>query len=595
MNDSNEIGNSKANVLSVFHDVLTYIPGNGNVSGVLIVAKNDNELIFWWRDYPEPKSFLTADKNEKAKFSIILRTSNIQKVMINYQKDEPYLLFSTIQPANMHQFLFSPGTSTELISFAQLLSLFQCFKQSTDKGKVSENESNTLETAVNYIADSFTSTKSRYHLYEFNVENDQISIPIDFTTSGLLPQSVVYVKPDLHIISQFKIVAEDYTKNPITEKELDSFKSLNELKNAVMNRGLDPSIRSVVWPLIFGIIPFDKDKRESILKRRVEEYIKIRNQWLTMSKMQLKNYLPVREAFSTIRVDVKRTHLPESILQMDVDLDDQSDLNQVDDGYGSEYDNNNPGTEENSRQIIYWSRILTNILRTFTMWNLDVRYTQGLNDFVANFINIFCHMFKTDKIQAEALTFWCFASFVELNSSGLIAEDLMAKQSLELPKVFEIIEKFHPACAKWLRMNGVNDLSFLISSFILVYGRSFSQESVSRIWEALVCVEAPWLFLRYFSASLIILSFPSFQQIPNCSSGKLVSMLDRIFYNQEIGAVIGVSLKMMNASFSSNKDEIKSYRKKKIPISTLKSGGIVLFQPYVTYNIAYDSAGPLFE
>lgn len=580
--DSNEIGKLKADVLTAFHRVSTYIPGHGSISGAFIVAKNENELIFWWRDYPEPKSYFSADKDEKAKFSIILRTNNIQKIMVNYQQNEGYILISTIQPANMHQFLFPTESSNQLLSFAQILSLFQNFKPNTNQKK---NENKSLETAVNFIADSYSSTESRYHLYEFTIEHNQLSIPIDFSIAGLLPQSAVYVKPDLHIISQFKIVSDDYTKNPITEKEIDTFKTIEELKSAVMSRGLEPSVRSIVWPLIFGVIPFDKSKREVILKKRIDEYITIRKQWQTMSKMQLKNNLPVREAFSTIRVDVKRTHFSDVILQSEKEGQNEEE---------NENNNQNEDDETNENSS-YWFDILTSVLRTFTMWNLDVRYTQGLNDFVVNFMTVFHKMYQEDKDKAEALTFWCFASFVELNSSGLIAENLMDKQNLELPKIFEVIEKFHPACAKWLRMNNVDDLSFLISSFILAYGRSFSHESVSRVWEALVCVPAPWLFLRFFSASLVILSFPSFQQIPNCSTGKLVSILDRIFYNQEIGALIGVSLKMMNASISDENQELRLSQKKKTLAPTLKSGSVVLFKPMISYSLAYESIESLFD
>ncbi|KAK8895652.1 hypothetical protein M9Y10_024122 [Tritrichomonas musculus] len=580
------ISKLKAEVVSLFHRVSTYIPGNGNVSGVLIVAKNDNELVFWWRDYPEPKSYFPTNKEEKAKFAIILRSNNVQKIMINYHPNEAYLLISTIQPANMHQFLFPPESSSQLLNLAQILSLYQNFKQNQSSTNNNKDESsNSLENAVNFIAESYSATESRHHLYEFTIEKGQMSIPIDFSINGLLPQNVVYVKPDLHIISQFKIVADDFIKNPILESELSSFKSLDELKLSVMNRGVDQSIRSIVWPLIFGILPFDKNKSENILKSRVEEYISIRKQWQTLSKIQLKYFSSVRDAFSTIRVDVKRTHIPKQILQLSLNESTDSNID-ISETVNDDDDNliSSP-----------WLQRLSSILKTFTMWNLNVRYTQGLNDLVVIFMTVFCRMYENDNDVAEALTFWCFASFVELNSSGLIAENLMMKQSLELPKIMEIIEKFHPACAKWLRMNNVGDLSFLISSFILAYGRSFSHESILRIWEALACVEAPWLFLRYFSASLIILSFPSFQQVPNCSTGKLVSMLDRIFYNQEIGAVIGVSIKMMTSSNANNKDENSSSEKRKKSSSIFKSGGVILFKPITKYNDTYESVEALFE
>jgi hypothetical protein len=160
--------------------------------------------------------------------------------------------------------------------------------------------------------------------------------------------------------------------------------------------------------------------------------------------------------------------------------------------------------------------------------------------------------------EAEALAFWCFAAFVEMIGSGLIADNMMVMQDRELKQTMTIISGFHPACGKWLRSRGLDDLSFMISSFMIAYGRSFGHLTIARLWEALVTVPAPWLFLRYFSASLLILSFPSFLKVSNCSVGKLVSLMDEIFSQQNVGAVIGVSLSMMGNSKAAIQAEIKN-------------------------------------
>jgi hypothetical protein len=75
---------------------------------------------------------------------------------------------------------------------------------------------------------------------------------------------------------------------------------------------------------------------------------------MSLSKMQLK-YLPdVRDAFATIKVDVKRTHPPDV-----------------------------------TTRVAHRDAILIRILRTLPMWNLDVRYTQGLNDLAVVFMTVF--------------------------------------------------------------------------------------------------------------------------------------------------------------------------------------------------------------
>jgi hypothetical protein len=275
-----------------------------------------------------------------------------------------------------------------------------------------------------------------------------------------------------------------------------------------------------------------------------------------MPKTQFKYNTVVCDAFSTIRVDVKRTHPPQCITS-----------------------------------IAKWDQILINILRTFTMWNLDVRYTQGLNDLAVVFMTVFIPALETfpSADDAEALAFWCFAAFVELIGSGLIADNLMVMQDRELKQIMGIIARFHPACAKWLSSNGLEDLSFLISSFILAFGRSFGPETIVRVWEALVTVEAPWLFLRYFSASLLILSFPSFLRVSNCSSGKLVALMDELFVQQDVGAVIAVSLSMMDNSQADVRAEIKNHKSGEHAVAEEDA-----FLPNSTFSDCYAKYGPLF-
>lgn len=531
-----------AQILSIFHEMTTDIPGRGTVNGLLLVAKDVDGLLFVWQPYPIMKNGSIVDESYM-KLDITMHISNVQRIMVNYQKDEKYLLFSTRNPSNMYQFGFPKIPSYQPLLFVQVLSLYQQTNVTETKG---------IGLALHMSAETFVCASEHYRLYDMSVDNSQIQINSDFSIDMLDPQNVTIVKPDLHIISQFNIDADGYISNPIQLSDLKDFNNIEELKIGVQQRGVHPDARHIIWPIIFSILPFNESERSAILEKRLTEYSIIRNQWRTLSPTQMKYFSMVRDAFSTIRVDVKRTH-PQPIVT------------------------DTPN----------WADILISILRTFTMWNLDVRYTQGLNDLAVNFMSIFLPAArskeKTDE-EAEALAFWCFAAFVEKVSSGLIAENMMVMQERELKQIMGIIEHFHPACAKWLRANGLSDLSFLISSFILAYGRSFAQPTIARIWEALVCVDRPWLFLRYFSASLLIICAPSFNMIPNCSTGKLVSLMDQIFWKQDVGAVIGVSLSMMK---NSKIEVLVSDMGKNIPIiqpdPPLPEGYDRFFIPNLTY------------
>ena len=484
---------SRNEIISIFHHISTDNPNIGKSDGVFIVFRLLNEINFCWREYVNQNS--NQQKNE-----ILIKISNVQSIMISHQKSEGYVLINTKNPSCMHQFFFPKDSSYQLLNFAQTLAIIQ----QMDKTDVQDQ----IENAFDFISESFVSNKQNYHLFEISVDNGELNLPPDFTMNGI-PQKIDFVEPDLHIISKFGVQSKDFVEKPLVLEEFKNIKTLDELKVIVKNHGVDPSIRHIVWPYLLNVISFNNDNNDELLKHRLDEYNIIKNQWVTLSKTQIKYFNIVRDAFTTIRVDVKRTH-----------------------------------PTENLKLVKNWNTILTNILNTFVFWNIDVRYTQGLNDLAINIMNIFVPDNKMEQDVAEAMSFWCFSAFVEKISSGLLATNMMIMQEKELSQVFVIIEKFHPACAKWFRTNGLDDLSFLISPFILSYGRTFSQEIIARLWEALICVETPWLFLRYFSACLLILSFPTFQKIQNYN-GKFVSLIDQIFFKQDIGSIICISLSMM--------------------------------------------------
>ena len=530
--------NQQDSIISIFHQVSADISGRANVSGALLLVNKDNELNFIWREYKNPK---IKDKNE-----IRLPISNILKIMINHQEKEAYLLIIA-KPSQMYQFSFQSSASYQLINFIQVLTLYEHSKL--------ENTA-SIEDLINFSLDSFSQNAKNFCLFDMNVVDSKIQLLPDFCIPGFECQVISTVQPDLHIISQFGVKSEEFLKYPISVEELDKFPNMEDFKEAVKVRGIAPEARHLIWPILFGILPFDKEGRKEILAMRTKEYCGLRDQWKTMSKTQLKYFSLVKDAFATIRVDVKRTHPAGDIA-------------------------NYPD----------WDQVLISVLRTFSIWNLDVRYTQGLNDLALNFVTIFLpgrgNAYTAD--ECESLIFWCFAAFVELISSGLIAENMMDMQFHEMKEILNIITHFHPGCADWLHANNLNDLSFMISSFILAYGRSFESSVVARIWESLVSVKAPWLFMRYFSASIIILSFPSFIKIPNCSSGKLVSLMDQVFYYQDVGAVIGVSLSMMKNS----QHEVVTAINEKVHIPDVQSTSL-MFQPLTIYDESYKKYPDLF-
>lgn len=480
-------------VLSVFHHAST-----NNQNGVLVIAQDGQNLVFWWRQYPQMKNGKVV--NNAQKNEIVMNSKDIQKYVVNYRVNDPHILI--VSKTSMYQFVFPSTSMPNLISFIQMLTIQKC--------QIREEPPN-LEEIVEFAAETFISNETKFTAYDMDVESGNVTIPQEYCTNGLLPKKLFVVQPELNIISEFKIVKEEYTQQPVTLEDLNNIKSLSELKKKVLKYGVHPDIRYLVWPIIMNILPFDKESRDKILKMRVEEYQSIRLQWKSLTKHQIKAFKMIKDAFSTINVDVKRTHPP-------------------------------PGVEVTEE----WHQTIVSLLKSFTIWNQDSHYTQGLNDIAANIMLLFARPTCTELEPevAEALTFWCFAHFVEMAGKLLVTDNMYDEQTAEVKEIYKIIESYS-ANANWLKAQHMEDLSFLPPSLMLAYGRSFDKSSVARLWETLICVDNHWMFLRYFSASLIIFALQTFMLIRECSSAKLGSMADNIYSKLDLGAMIAVALKMM--------------------------------------------------
>jgi hypothetical protein len=140
----------------------------------------------------------------------------------------------------------------------------------------------------------------------------------------------------------------------------------------------------------------------------------------------------------------------------------------------------------------------------------------------------------------------------------------------------------------------MNDLSFLVSAFILAYGRTFDTTVIPRIWETLVANQTPYLFLRYFSAALLILSFPSFLSLDNCSMGKLVTQMGSIFKEQNVGDLIGMTLSLMKRSEAEIQTKVKIVDRKPLTVFEVDAAARWLFSVDTNYSDAYVQLGPLF-
>uniref|UniRef100_A0A5K3FME6 Rab-GAP TBC domain-containing protein n=1 Tax=Mesocestoides corti TaxID=53468 RepID=A0A5K3FME6_MESCO len=148
---------------------------------------------------------------------------------------------------------------------------------------------------------------------------------------------------------------------------------VDKLQASIYYGGIDPSLRPVAWKYLFGYLKWDFTAEENA--NRIEEkhrhYHIMKAFWKSMSLKQMKNFRVFRERKSIIEKDTYRT------------------------------DRQTAFFKDNSSGAL---TRLYNILMTYTFYNLDLGYFQGMNDLLAVILTV---------MDSEEDAFWCFAGLLE--------------------------------------------------------------------------------------------------------------------------------------------------------------------------------------
>lgn len=151
-------------------------------------------------------------------------------------------------------------------------------------------------------------------------------------------------------------------------------------------QGVEPSIRPTVWKYLLHYYDFDTTLEErlhqkieaeykyKILVNNSKQYETIKNQWLTITGEQLENHSVFRQRSLQIEKDITRTDRTLELFE----------------------DENGPGIEK-----------LRNILTTYSFFNWDIGYCQGMNDILVPIML---------NIEEEGIAFTCFKSIYKASN-----------------------------------------------------------------------------------------------------------------------------------------------------------------------------------
>lgn len=620
LQDNSNINKKEQNIaiLATFQNIEFYDFQDGlYINGFLIISKEPMSFNFRWIPYKSNQKNLSSYTDKKVQlissihlFRVVIETSykycevSLYCVDHNdptiFRASQEHINFShqlaqiftinTIFLSNpnwiylTNMFLKPPTIETGSViyyipcyngkfSFPVFLNndLFQKFKQNLTK-TIKENEEEALKKPIsqtqqlandssNRIANQF---KSFFTIFSPATEKTE-------TNNSFLSNFS-------QIFSKYKIKSTNMLL-PITKSDFMLLTSqnvpFNEIKKMIIYQGMDEEFRREMWPIFLSILP-NQEKRldleegeneyQKILRLRISEYKSLKFQWFTLSSYQLVETKKLRSVFYTIKMDVKRTAIPDELVAR-LKTDDEITV---------------------KKATFIFKKILRNILKTFSIWNSKIKYTQGINEIAVPFVCVALYDiintiieqengliekfigsdsddfdFTSNLIEEkEAIAFWCFVSFQEKSQNVLLETSMSNLMEVDLPEILEIVKKQSNRDAfKFLKQYQLDSLNFLVSPFMLLFRRCFSEEKVERLWDSIIVLDRNNEFYSLirkknfelaFAASVIIFAVPllkkKIEQNNSIEQNNELLLLEipEIFESLPIDYVIRVALLIEN-------------------------------------------------
>ncbi|XP_067087930.1 TBC1 domain family member 17 [Osmerus mordax] len=215
------------------------------------------------------------------------------------------------------------------------------------------------------------------------------------------------------------------------------------IKDLVFRGGILPSLRKEVWKFLLGFYPWNSTalEREDILRKKTDEYFRMKVQWKSVSEEQEMRNSLLRGYRSLIERDVNRTDRQNTFFS----------------------GNDNPGLV-----------LLHDVLMTYCMFNFDLGYVQGMSDLLAPILFV---------TQNEVESFWCLTGFMELVHQNFEeSQEAMKQQLLQLSLLLRALD---PELCDYLDSQDSGSLCFCFRWLLIWFKREFSFEDILTLWEVM--------------------------------------------------------------------------------------------------------------
>ncbi|PIN09992.1 GTPase-activating protein [Handroanthus impetiginosus] len=215
------------------------------------------------------------------------------------------------------------------------------------------------------------------------------------------------------------------------------------LRKRIFYGGVEHNLRDEVWTFLLGFHSYDSTyaEREYLMSVKKSEYETIKKQWQSISPEQARRFTKFRERKGLIDKDVVRTD--RSLAFYDGD--------------------DNPN--------VY---MLRDILLTYSFYNFDLGYCQGMSDLLSPILYV---------MRDESKSFWCFVALMErLGPNFNRDQSGMHSQLFALSKLVELLDgPLH----NYFKQNDCLNYFFCFRWLLIQFKREFEYEQTMRLWEVL--------------------------------------------------------------------------------------------------------------
>lgn len=296
-------------------------------------------------------------------------------------------------------------------------------------------------------------------------------------------------------------------------------------RNRLYFAGIELSLLEEVLPFILGLYPYDStfEDRNIIDEKCKNDFQIYYEQMKSQLPEQIKNQYKKDNTYRVIKHDVERT-------------DRNIPLFKNKDGIGL--------------------KIIRDLLQTYSIYNPQVCYLQGMNDLMVPIILTYITNVNDDGIPINKdgtimdykvlypKLFWLFDALLKNTGhiSFLISINTNKVRNLEI--ITEIIKSNSPIIFEWLKNNDLLEYQWIYSEYILLFKRTFG--NIWRIWLALNCSIDSVNWMPYLIAAIIIDSFNEIALMSQVSIIKMMSQFPKILQQIDVDRISKIAFWIYN-------------------------------------------------